>query len=114
MGGATDIMDGGGLVPGAGVKFLRTRTSSANFVLLNELNPLPNNNHNFFALPLKNHLSDQVNDIPTTLLAQKFCQTGHCITKVGLSHVCTHDQEGNEVAELRFPFKVTCLSFFER
>ena len=41
----------------------------------------------------------------TTIAAsKKFCQTGNCITKVGLSHVCTHDQDGNEVEEPVFPF----------
>ena len=41
----------------------------------------------------------------TTIAAsRKFCQTGNCITKVGLSHVCTHDQDGNEVEEPVFPF----------
>ena len=39
--------------------------------------------------------------------AEKFCQTGNCITKVGLSHFCTHDQDGNEVSTPIFPFKLT-------
>ena len=83
-------------------------TASANFVLLNELTPLPDMNHNFFAKSLKNHLPEPADaDIPTTILAHKFCTTGHCITKVGLSNVCTHDQDGNKAAELKFPFKVT-------
>ena len=36
---------------------------------------------------------------------QKFCQTGHCGTKVGISHLTTHDQDGNEAAQPIFPFK---------
>ena len=36
---------------------------------------------------------------------QKFCQTGHCLGKVGISHMTTHDQDGNEVAQPNFPFK---------
>merc|ERR1712088_941375 len=65
-------------------------------------------NHNFFAFPLSNHLPVPTDpDIPTTVLAQKFCTTGHCITKVGLSNVCTHDQEGTEYPDPIFPFKVS-------
>ena len=40
----------------------------------------------------------------TIAASKKFCQAGNCITKVGLSNVCTHDQDGNEVAEPVFPF----------
>ena len=38
---------------------------------------------------------------------KKFCTTGHCVTKVGLSHIGTHDQDGNEYQENIFPFKIT-------
>jgi len=106
LGAGIDFMDplSSGFLPGAAIKILRTGTSSANFVLFNELNPLPNQNHNLFAVPLKNHVSDQIYDLTTIAASKKFCQTGNCITKVGLSHVCTHDQDGNEVEEPVFPF----------
>ena len=42
----------------------------------------------------------------TDLLAQKFCSTGHCITKVGLSDMASYDQEGTNYAEPVFPFKI--------
>ena len=35
----------------------------------------------------------------------RFCTTGHCILKVGLSNVCTHDQDGTEYPDPIFPFK---------
>ena len=59
LGAGIDFMDplSSGFLPGAAVKFLRTGTHSANFVLFNELNPLPDQNHNMFAVPLKNHVS---------------------------------------------------------
>ena len=59
LGAGIDFMDplSSGFLPGAAIKILRTGTSSANFVLFNELNPLPNQNHNLFAVPLKNHVS---------------------------------------------------------
>ena len=37
--------------------------------------------------------------------AKKSCTTGKCITKVGLSNVCTHDQDGNEDKNPVFPYK---------
>ena len=109
MGAGIDFMDplSSGFLPGAAVKILRTGQSSANVVLFNELNPLPDGNHNFFAMPLKNHVSGDINDIVTIVASEKFCTTGHCITKVGLSHWCTSDQEGNTVENPVFPFKLT-------
>ena len=63
----------------------------------------------FFPIKRFLRISEDINDLVTVAAAQKFCQTGKCITKVGLSNVCTHDQEGNEVpkSELVFPYKVT-------
>ena len=49
---------------------------------------------------------DSITDVAAIAFAQKACQTGHCITKVGLSNLCTHDQEGNEFTSPVFPFKV--------
>ena len=40
------------------------------------------------------------------VLAQKFCGTGHCITKVGLSDMCSIDQEGTKYPDPVFPFKL--------
>ena len=109
MGAGIDFMDStsSGFLPGAAIKIFRTGTSSANVVLFNELNPLPDQNHNMFAMPLKNHVGDDITDVVTIVASQKFCQTGHCITKVGLSHFCTHDQDGIEYPEPIFPFKFT-------
>ena len=109
LGGATDFTDWmtGGMVPGAGVKFFRSGRSSANVVLLNQLDPMPNGNHNFFAVPLTNHLSDQFGSFSVKLLAKKFCNSGHCITKVGLSDMSTFDQDGNQSMNPNFPFKIT-------
>ena len=59
MGPATNPYSSGvgkDLVPGIGVKFLRTGVSSANFMLLHSLDPLPDNNFNFFAKDMSNHI----------------------------------------------------------
>ena len=107
MGGAADWTSilTPGMTPGAGLKFLRTGEASANVVVLNNLNPLPGFNHNFFAVPLRNHVSD---DMGATILplATKFCQVGHCITKVGLSDMCKFDQEGTLYDTPNFPFQI--------
>ena len=95
-----------GMTPGVSIKFLRSGTSSANFVMIHSLGPLPDDNHNFFSTPISNHIPASAPDTSTNILANRFCSTGHCITKVGLSNVCTHDQDGTEYPDPIFPFKV--------
>merc|ERR1712029_583711 len=65
---------------------------------INSLLAIPDDNHDFFAVPLSNVIPD-VSGGATDLLAQKFCSTGHCITKVGLSDMASYDQEGTNYAE---------------
>ena len=60
-----------------------------------------------FESTLSNHIPGTGLDTVTEILATRFCQTGHCITKVGLSDVCAYDQDGVEDPEPIFPFKVT-------
>ena len=48
-----------GFTPAAAMKFLRTGVSSANVVFINSLLPMENDNHNFFAIPLRNHVPDE-------------------------------------------------------
>ena len=90
MGSARDISNGAGVKPGAAVKFLRTGRSSANFFVMNNLNPIPNNNYNFFGLDLFTHIQ------PVEALSafakvarqagnKKFQQAQECTTKNGLS-----------------------------
>ena len=94
-----------GMTPGVGVKIFRTGVASANVVMINSLLAIPDDNHDFFAVPLSNVIPD-VSGGATDLLAQKFCSTGHCITKVGLSDMASYDQEGTNYAEPVFPFKI--------
>jgi len=106
LGSAAPLSEEDGVTPGAGVKFFRSGKSSANFVILHTLGPLNDGNHNFFAAPLRNHIPE---DAPMALIpaALKFCQAQSCPTKVGLSDVCTYDQDGNKAANVVFPFKVS-------
>ena len=101
---STDNEDSG-VTPGGGVKFFRTGRSSGNFVILNQLGPIVNNNYNFFSVPLSNQIPE---DAPIFLIpvAIKFCQAQDCPTKVGLSDICRYDQDGNEVQDIVFPYKV--------
>ena len=105
LGSAGPIGEGNGVTPGGGVKFFRSGESSADFVILNQLGPIVNENHNFFAVPLSNHIPE---DAPKAFapLNLKFCQAQSCPTKVGLSDVCTYDQDGNKADDVVFPFKV--------
>ena len=60
--------------------------------------------NNFFSSPLSNHIPTKNS---SNIQSQRFCTTGHCINKVGLSNICTHDQDGIEYEDPVFPFKVT-------
>ena len=95
-----------GVTPGGGVKFFRSGRSSGNFVILNKLGPMADKNYNFFAVPLSNHIPE---DVPKQAIAgvMKFCQAQPCVTKVGLSALCTYDQEGNKPDDVVLPFKVS-------
>lgn len=106
LGSATSTDDkSSGVTPGGGVKFFRTGKSSGNFVILNQLGPIADNNYNFFSVPLYNQISEET---PIFLIpvAIKFCQAQDCPTKVGLSDICRYDQEGNEAENIVFPYKV--------
>jgi len=106
LGSAGPIGEGNGVTPGAGVKFFRTGKHSADFVVLNQLGPIVDENHNFFAVPLFNHISEHA---PAALIPVnvKFCQAQSCPTKVGLSDASTYDQDGNIAEDVIFPFKVS-------
>ena len=39
----------------------------------------------------------------------KFSQTGHCLGKVGISHLATHHLNGSEIIDSVFPFKLTLV-----
>ena len=58
MGGAADWTSSltPGMTPGVGVKIFRTGVASANVVMINSLLAIPDDNHDFFAVPLRNHI----------------------------------------------------------
>lgn len=106
LGSAAAVSLSSGVIPGGGVKFFRSGRSSANFVILNQLGPIADSNYNFFSVPMSNVIPEDT-PIPLIPVALKFCQAQDCPTKVGISDVCKYDQEGNEVENLVFPYKVT-------
>ena len=92
LGSARDISNGEGVKPGAAVKFLRTGIPSGNFFVLNNLNPIPNNNYNFFELDLFTHIQpvaalNKFEEVARKAGNRKFMQAQECTTKNGLSDV---------------------------
>ena len=93
LGSARDISNGAGVKPGAALKFLRTGRSSANTFALNGVNPVPNKDYNFFAIPLFSQmlpipprsLGERVGISLKDLGEKKFKQASQCAFKIGLS-----------------------------
>ena len=82
---AVDIADGAGLMPGAGIKFLRTGKTSGNIVTWPLV--LKKSYYNIFdpdLYPLYNHLLGPTDD---QSLANKLLQGTECPPKVGLSDI---------------------------
>jgi len=94
------------ITPGIGVKFFRDGMDSANFVSMYLLTG--QTSFNFFAHDHTNH----VPDLPSTasikfkLLKQVFLKASDWPTFVGLSDFAQYDQNGNEIDEPRFPFRL--------
>ena len=95
----------GGLLPGVGVKFMRTNALSANFLALFALNPI--SNFNFFAVPLSNFIPYPTPDFSLFMLKNRFCMSGHCGLKNGISNLAVIDQDGQEPDAPKAPFKIT-------
>jgi hypothetical protein len=110
LGSALETDEKSGITPGIGVKLMRSGHASGNFVALNNLNPLPNHNYNFFALPMWNHLP-VANSLATIAVAKKFTQASNCPGRVGLSDLCAFDDLGSAVGKsIKFPYKLTLES----
>ena len=85
IGSALDMADGAGLMPGAGIKFLRTGKTSGNIVTWPLV--LKKSYYNIFdpdLYPLYNHLLGPTDD---QSLANKLLQGTECPPKVGLSDI---------------------------
>lgn len=94
-----------GLVPGVAIKFLRSGTHSANILSTYALEPIPHDNFDYFAVTVANHVPD-VDTAVFSILGKKFCTASNCATKLGLSDLCTFDQDGNNSEDPIFPFKI--------
>lgn len=106
MGSALPVDEKSGVVPGLGIKFMRSKVPSASFVSLVSLSPLPNNEYNFFADTFSNHIPP-AEGLAATALAKKFTQKSGCPTQVGLSDVCKYDSDGNTADKPVFPYELT-------
>jgi len=107
MGSALAVDKKSGVVPGVGVKFLRTGVQSGNYVALHTLAPLPDNDYNFFAKTISNHIPGTPQGAKEKVLIKKFQQASNCVTMVGLSDICKYGTDGKSVASPKFPFQVT-------
>lgn len=107
LGSALPVDKRSGVVPGIGVKFLRSGVASGNFVSLNTLDPLPDGEYNFFAKNLSNHIP-AATSVAAKILVQKFIQASTCATQVGLSDICRYTIDGQAVsnANIKFPYKL--------
>jgi len=109
MGSALPVDLKSGVVPGIGVKFLRSNVPSGNLVALYSLAPLPDNSYNFFEKTLSNHIGPAEGLAPK-VLGKKFEQKSSCITMVGLSDICKFDNDGKQTDAVEFPFELTFKS----
>lgn len=105
MGSAIAVDLKSGVVPGLGIKFLRSRVPSGNFVALYSLAPLPNNSYNFMERTFSNHIPAATG--VAAFLAKKFFQKSQCVTQVGLSDICKYDNDGASAGNVVFPYQVT-------
>ena len=89
IGSALDMADGAGLMPGAGIKFLRTGKTSGNIMTMVDPSIVQSlsygESYNIFdpdLYPLYNH-----NLEPFKAYVNKMLQASECTTKVGLSDI---------------------------
>jgi hypothetical protein len=93
------------IVPGVGVKFLRSNIRSGNFVAMFALEG--QTSLNFFANDFRNHIAEPSSAV-LKLVAKKFETGSKPATFVGLSDLAKYGVNGEEVAaeELTFPFQL--------
>ena len=108
MGPAAAVTTSSGVIPGLGVKFMRSGVQSANYVALVTLGPLPDNSYDFFQSNFTNHIPPPTGAL--SILAKKFNQASQCATQVGLSDMAQYDIDGNKVADPVFPFRLEMKS----
>jgi hypothetical protein len=93
----------GNFVPGFGIKFLRSKVLSANLVAMFSVDG--QNSWNFFKNDFSNHIGD-AKDFALKLLAKKFESAQEETGVIGLKPLAQFDEEGNEEANIKFPFKL--------
>ena len=95
-----------GISPGVALKFMRSRAISANFKALFAITPIAN--YNFFSVPLSNFIPEpEAENLKLSIMRARFCQSGHCITKNGISNLAVIDQDGNKAETPKVPFKLS-------
>ena len=102
-----------GMTLGGGIKFLRSGTYSGNALFAYTTLPVKTDNFNFFGFHMSNHaIVTSPTGVPlsrvigTVATGVKYCETKSCVTKVGISDLSFHDQDGNFEEHPDFPFKI--------
>jgi len=91
------------IVPGFGIKFLRSGIHSGNFFAMPSLDG--QSDFNFFALNFTNH-PVKPTGWALQIVAKKFAEASNCPLNVGLSDVARYDESGKEATNINFPYKI--------
>mmetsp|Transcript_51357 Transcript_51357/g.65753 ORF Transcript_51357/g.65753 Transcript_51357/m.65753 type:complete len:271 (-) Transcript_51357:174-986(-) len=109
LGPALECTTSTGLVPGLGIKFMRSGVKSADYVALVSLDPLPDKNYNFFATNFSNHIP-QPTSAADKAICEKFRQGTSCVLQVGLSDMAAYTVDGETVENPVFPYRIDMMS----
>lgn len=89
--------------PGFGIKFFRTKVPSANLVAMYSVEG--QSSWNFFKKDFSNHIPD-TSDLFLKLLERKFQSAQDEGGVIGVKPLAQYDEQGNEEANVIFPFKL--------
>ena len=106
VGSGLDLEEANAIMPGASLKFLRSHSVSANVHTLFAIGGL--SNFAFFSIPLSNFIPVPDEDsLKFKMIQARFCQSGRCITKNGISNLASIDQDGNKAETPKVPFELS-------
>jgi hypothetical protein len=94
-------VDSPSMTPGMGVKFLRDGVDSGNFVAMWSVDG--QKSMNWFANDFFTHIADAKSPLFMPL-EKRFATATDYITDIGMSDMAKYDQDGNEEAEVVFPW----------
>lgn len=93
----------GNFTPGFGIKFLRSKTASANLIAMFSVDG--QSSWNFFKNDFSHNVPD-AKDLQLKMLSLKFATAQEETGVIGLKPLAQFDEEGKEETEIKFPFKL--------